>query len=141
MKHCQNFNLVILILCSVLTRVFKNGVDISEQSSGLTICFYNTAQDRPTLAMGVTKRSLCDQNALRNVVIMIGTNRPENTFNINSHTIPGTLESTSTILLSVHISDSKFYENIGGGVNIELYGIQKYQECSFKETKTQLEAA
>ena len=68
---------------------------------------------------------------------------------------PGSIDTTRKILtakqstlLAVQIFDSKFYDNIGGGVNIELYmGYKntKYQvfikNCSFKETKAQLEAA
>ena len=54
--------------------------------------------------------------------------------------IPTTEQST---LLAVHTSDSKFHNNIGGGVNIELYkGYRntKYQVIiHFKETKAQLE--
>ena len=123
---------------SIDSCMFRNGVDISEQSSGLTMCFYNTAQDRPTLAMGVTKRSLYDQHAydqhaLRNVLIILGTNYPD------SHTIPDTMARTSTTgmssqtFLAVHISDSKFYDNIGGGVHVELYmGYKKYKNTKYQ---------
>ena len=143
-------NIIINTLMSIDSCVFRNGVDISEESSGLSMYFYNTVPDSD-FTKGIAKSGIklavmhdqSEQAVLIRTLLMMGRNRPKN---IYINTIPGTPHTTkksSQTYLGVRISDSKFHDNIGGGVNIELYmGYRntKYQvfinKCSFQRNKS-----
>ena len=135
---------------SIDSCMFRNGVDVLEESSGLSIYFYNPVQERVDIssqvhllrkrstesAIGYGKIGTSSHELGRNHLIFdflddtlrVTTKKPS----LQTHT-------TKQALLAVHISDSKFFDNIGGGVNIELYmGSRntKYQvvfkNCSFQ---------
>ena len=122
--------------------MFRNGVDISEESSGLSIYFYNAVQDKVDV---ISKRSTryiswddLTQYGVMNVQILnLGANhldynsiirmssvasiQPGNIHPTTDTPSPQVLTTKQSTLLAVQIFDSKFHDNIGGGVNIELY--------------------
>ena len=124
---------------SIDSCVFRSGAAISEKSSGLSVYLYTAVENKPDGFENVVSKRSLEYVTVGNRDIhvasltygyMLGTNHP-----ILS---PQIVTNTQT-LLSVHISDSKFIDNIGGGVNIELYtGYKntKYQviikNCSFQ---------
>ena len=124
---------------SIDSCVFRSGAAISEKSSGLSVYLYTAVESKPDGFENVVSKRSLEYVTVGNRDIhvasltygyMLGTNHP-----ILS---PQIVTNTQT-LLSVHISDSKFIDNIGGGVNIELYtGYKntKYQviikNCSFQ---------
>ena len=101
---------------SIDSCVFRNGVDISEQSSGLSICFYNAVQgkvdDLAILSTGNKTMRKVNSLLYAGTILQLKKAYP-----ITGKPSPNTKQS----LLAVHISNSKFFDNIGGGVNIELY--------------------
>ena len=139
--------------------VFRNGVDVSEKSSGLSISFYNAVEDKTNVfAKAISKRStvyVTMPNAFEQFSYKFLTNKLM--FNTWGHTFLGAsifhkniyfitekpspqTATTKQLLLAVHISGSKFHNNVGGGVHIELYtGYRntKYQvfikNCSFQK--------
>ena len=107
--------------------MFRSGVGISKESTGLSIYFYHTFQDNVDV---IRKRSTGYKygHGRKNIYWSIPLGRY---FIHNNHTIfntnfsdPATEKPSSTIkptFLAMNIFDSKFHDNIGGGVNIELY--------------------
>ena len=122
---------------SIDSCVFRNGVDISEESSGLSICFYNTVQgkvdDLAILSTG--NKTMRKVNSLLYSGTILQLKKASS---ITGKPSP-LISTTKQTLLAVHISNSKFFDNIGGGVNIELYTgytNTRYQvfikKCSFQ---------
>ena len=80
---------------------------------------------------------------LLRTLLRMGRNHPGNIYINAIPGIPYTTKKSSQTYLGVHISDSKFHDNIGGGVNIELYmGYRntKYlvliNKCSFQRNQS-----
>ena len=143
---------------SIESCMFRIGVDISEESSGLSVYFYNAVQDKADVISKRSTRyiSLDDLKYLvRDLQLLksgLTIRNPESVFRMNSVASkqPGKIDTTGksstqilttkqSTLLTVQIFDSKFFDNIGGGVHIELYmGYKntKYQvfikKCSFQ---------
>ena len=133
---------------SIDSCMFRNGVDISDESSGLSIYFYSAVQDKVDV---ISKRStryinLDDVTQYEVQILKPGASKLD-VFGINLEMIYLTTEEPSpqipttkqSKVLAVHISNSKFHDNVGGGVNTELYmGYRntKYRviikKCSFQ---------
>ena len=133
---------------SIDSCIFRNGVDISDESSGLSIYFYSAVQDKVDV---ISKRStryinLDDVTQYEVQILKPGASKLD-IFGINLEMIyltteepsPQILSTEQSRVLAVHISNSKFHDNVGGGVNTELYmGYRntKYRviikKCSFQ---------